>query len=72
MKGEIVKAVIVLKPSEVATEQELIDFCRERLADYKVPRVIEFRNEPLPRSRTGKIKKGDLIRESETASSNPA
>jgi long-chain acyl-CoA synthetase len=53
-RGETVKAYIVLKPGQTATEQEIIDFCREKLAPYKVPKLVEFR-ESLPKSAVGKI-----------------
>ena len=55
-RGETVKALIVLKPPQrgQVTEQELIDWSRERMAAYKVPRLIEF-VEHLPKSGTGKI-----------------
>ena len=55
-RGETVKAFIVLKPEYrgKVSEEEIIKFCRERLAAYKVPRLIEFRDE-LPKSAVGKI-----------------
>jgi long-chain acyl-CoA synthetase len=53
-RGETVKAFIVLKPGMTVTEEELIAFCRENLAAYKVPRLIEFRDE-LPKTAVGKI-----------------
>jgi long-chain acyl-CoA synthetase len=53
-KGEVVKAVVVLKEGRKAEEKELIDFCAVRLAKFKVPRTIEFRKE-MPKSSTGKI-----------------
>ena len=52
--GEIVKAFIQLKPGETATEEEIMTFCKENMAGYKRPRVIEFRNE-VPVSNVGKI-----------------
>ena len=52
--GEAVKAFIQLTPGETATEEEIIDFCRERLAGYKRPRSVEFR-ETLPTSVIGKV-----------------
>jgi long-chain acyl-CoA synthetase len=52
--GEMVKAFIQLKPGETATEEELMAFCKENMAGYKRPRVIEFRNE-VPVSNVGKI-----------------
>ncbi len=55
-RGETVKAYIVLKPEYrgKVTEQEIIQFCKERLAAYKVPKLVEFRDE-LPKSAVGKI-----------------
>jgi len=53
-KGEKVKVFAVLKKDEIATEEELMDYCRTRLAVYKLPKIIEFRRE-LPKSRVGKI-----------------
>jgi long-chain acyl-CoA synthetase len=53
-RGETVKAYVVLKDGETATEQEIIDFCRERLTRYKVPTRVEFRPE-LPKTLVGKI-----------------
>jgi len=56
IKGEAVKAAVVLKKGAHATSDEIIAFCRERIAAYKVPSVVEFLNE-LPKSATGKILK---------------
>jgi long-chain acyl-CoA synthetase len=52
--GEIVKAYIQLKPGETATEEEIQEFCKENMAGYKRPRVIEFRDE-VPVSNVGKV-----------------
>ncbi len=60
--GEAVKAIIVLKPGQTATEQEIIGLCKERLASYKKPKTVEFREE-LPRSPTGKILKRKIREE---------
>ncbi len=57
--GEVPKALVVLKPDAQATEQELLDFCRSRIAHYKCPRSVEFL-EALPKTGTGKILKRDL------------
>jgi fatty-acyl-CoA synthase len=57
--GEVPKALVVLKPDARATEQELLDFCRSRIAHYKCPRSVEFL-EALPKTGTGKILKKDL------------
>ncbi|MBN2124381.1 MAG: long-chain-fatty-acid--CoA ligase [Deltaproteobacteria bacterium] len=59
--GESVKALVVLKSGEGATEEEVIRFCKENMASYKKPRSVEFREE-LPKSSTGKILKR-VIRE---------
>ncbi|MDY6930546.1 MAG: long-chain fatty acid--CoA ligase [Halobacteriota archaeon] len=53
-RGESLKAFVVLKAGEFATEQEIIDFCSERLAKYKVPKSVEFRDE-LPETMVGKV-----------------
>ena len=53
-RGESVKAVVSLATGAQATEDELITFCRDRLAAYKYPRVVEFRDE-LPKTLTGKL-----------------
>jgi long-chain acyl-CoA synthetase len=54
LKGEAVKAWVVLRPAHHATEEELRRFCRERLAPYKTPSSIEFRKE-LPKTMVGKV-----------------
>ncbi len=63
-RGETVKAYVVLHQGQNATEQEIIDFCRERLAAYKAPKIIEFRDE-LPKSAVGKILRKVLRAEAE-------
>ena len=69
-RGETVKAFIVLKPEYKGkvTEKEIEQFCRERLAAYKVPKIIEFRDE-LPKSAVGKILRRVLREESTKGSS---
>ncbi len=57
--GEEVKAVIALKPGQSLTEKEVIAFCKERLAAYKYPRIVEFVS-ALPKGPTGKILKREL------------
>lgn len=61
-RGETVKAYIVLKIGEEATEQEFIDYCRTKLAAFKAPRSIEFR-EALPRTIVGKVLRRQLVEE---------
>ena len=56
--GEVPKAHVLLKPEQQATAQELIDFCRARLAHFKCPKLVEFG--PLPKTATGKIRKNEL------------
>lgn len=60
--GEVVIAFIALRPSCRATEDELLAFAHERLADYKVPESIIFRDE-LPKGLTGKILRRSLHQE---------
>ena len=59
-RGETVKAFVVLRQDASATEGEIIAFCRERLASYKVPTSIEFRQE-LPKSTVGKVLRRELV-----------
>jgi len=61
-RGETVKAFVVLKEGMTATEQEIVDFCSEHLAKYKVPRTVEFRTE-LPKSTVGKVLRRELVAE---------
>ena len=58
--GEEVMAVVTLRPGASLAAPELIAFCKERIAAYKYPRVIEFRDE-LPKNAMGKIMKDQLI-----------
>jgi len=58
-KGEIPAAVVLLEPGVQVTEDELIGWARERLADYKVPRQVRFVDE-LPRTGTEKVRKASL------------
>src|SRR4051812_21014799 len=55
--GEIVKACVVLKPGKTLTADELIAYGRRSLANFKVPRSIEFSETELPKSGSGKILK---------------
>lgn len=61
-RGEAVKAFIVPQPHVSLTEDELIQFCRSQLANYKVPRCIEFRDS-LPKSNVGKVLRRILVEE---------
>ncbi len=65
-RGETVKAWIVLKPGETATEEEIKAFCKEKLAPYKVPTHYEFRKE-LPKTTVGKILRRELVRQHKEA-----
>lgn len=58
-RGETVKVFIVMKPGTTATEEEMIKFCDGKLAKYKWPTQIEFRDD-LPKTNVGKILKRDL------------
>jgi len=60
--GEIVKAYVVPRDGADVTAEELIGFLRERLARYKVPRRVEFRDE-LPKSMIGKVIRRKLVEE---------
>jgi long-chain acyl-CoA synthetase len=58
-RGETIKAFVVLKPGETLTEEEVIKYCGEKLAKYKVPRIVEFIGS-LPKSGVGKILRKEL------------
>jgi len=64
-RGETVKAFVVLKPGERCAEEEIINFCKEKLAPYKVPKLVEFR-ESIPKSAIGKILR-KVLRDEEEA-----
>jgi long-chain acyl-CoA synthetase len=55
--GEAVHAIVVPHPGTSVTEEELRTHCRQSIAGYKVPKVIEISSEPLPKSGPGKILK---------------
>ena len=58
-RGESVKVFVVLKEGETATQEELIEYCKTRLATFKLPTEIEFRKE-LPKTNVGKILRKQL------------
>jgi long-chain acyl-CoA synthetase len=57
--GEAVKIVVVRKDQSL-TAQQLVEHCRKHLTGYKVPKTVEFRTEPLPKSNIGKILRREL------------
>jgi len=61
-RGEIVKAWVVLEPGATATAEEIRDFCRDKLAKYKIPYYIEFRDS-LPKTMVGKVLRRSLTEE---------
>ncbi|RAL26781.1 long-chain-fatty-acid--CoA ligase [Thermoflavimicrobium daqui] len=67
-RGETVKAYIVLKKGFQLTEKEIENYCRQKLASYKVPRIVEFRQE-LPKSNIGKVLRR-VLKEEENNKSN--
>ncbi|MDG1813856.1 MAG: AMP-binding protein [Porticoccaceae bacterium] len=64
--GEVVKMFVVTTDSEL-TEAQVIDFCKENMAGYKVPKFVEFRNE-LPMTNVGKVLRKDLKAEESSKS----
>ena len=60
--SELVKAWVVLKPGENVSPEEIQEFCRQQMVSYKVPTLVEFRNE-LPRTTVGKILRRELVRQ---------
>ena len=62
MRGEAVKAWVVLREGQQATVAEIRSYCRENLVAYKVPRHVEFRDS-LPKTLVGKVLRRELVRE---------
>jgi long-chain acyl-CoA synthetase len=58
--GEIIKAALVVTPSIAITQEEIFGYCKGRLADFKMPKIIEFREE-IPKSPLGKILRKALV-----------
>jgi long-chain acyl-CoA synthetase len=61
-RGETVKAWVVLKPGQEATEEEIKEWCKDRIAKFKIPTHVEFRKE-LPKTTVGKILRRELVRQ---------
>ena len=61
-RGETVKAWVVLKEGETASAEEIRDFCRDKLAKYKIPYYVEFRD-ALPKTMVGKVLRRQLAEE---------
>ena len=61
-RGENIKSYVVVRPGQTVDAEEIINFSREKLAAYKIPRIIEFR-ETLPKSAVGKILRKELRKE---------
>lgn len=57
---EMVKAIVVLRDGASATQEEIVRHCRGELTGYKIPRVVSFRTEPLPKTPVGKVLKREL------------
>ena len=69
-RGETVKAWVVVKPGQAATEDEIRAWCKERMAAYKVPTSVEFRNE-LPKTLVGKILRRELVAQEKERQKQP-
>jgi long-chain acyl-CoA synthetase len=69
VREERVKAVVVVKPGETLTKEEVFQFCKDKLAKFKTPRIIEFRD-TLPKSTVGKVLKRVLRDEAVSSTGN--
>ena len=58
--GEAVHAIVILHPGQTVAQEAIISHCRERIAGYKLPKSVSFRDEPLPLSGAGKVLKTEL------------
>jgi long-chain acyl-CoA synthetase len=63
-RGETVKAWVVVRPGETATEDDIKAWCRERIAPFKIPTEVEFRDD-LPKTTVGKVLRRELVRQHE-------
>ncbi len=70
-RGETVKAWIVVKPGETLTKEDVKTWCSDKLAKYKVPSQVEFRDE-LPKTTVGKILRRELVREHKESTPEPS
>jgi long-chain acyl-CoA synthetase len=61
-RGETVKAWVVVKPGETLTEEDVKEWCKDRMAKFKIPTHVEFRTE-LPKTTVGKILRRELVRQ---------
>ena len=62
LRGELIKAYVVLKDGQTATSAEILEHCRKELAKFKVPKRVEFRSE-LPKTLVGKVLRRVLVEE---------
>jgi crotonobetaine/carnitine-CoA ligase len=62
IRDEAIMALIILNPGETCEEQEIIDWCAEKLAKFKVPGFVKFK-EDFPRTSIGKVQKNILKKE---------
>jgi len=69
VRGQIAKAYVVLLPGKSVTSEELLEFCRGKIATYKLPREVVFVND-LPRTPTGKLLRR-VLRQKEPQSPQP-
>ncbi len=67
--GEVVK-IVVVRADPSLTAEMLIEHCRRQLTAYKVPRYVEFRSEPLPKTNVGKILRRELRRNATAPAAN--
>jgi long-chain acyl-CoA synthetase len=58
--GEAVHAVVVLRAGATATPDDLVEHCKQHIGGYKVPKRVDLRDEPLPKSGPGKVLKREL------------
>ena len=69
--GEVVK-IVVVKKDPTLTEQALLEHCRQHLTGYKLPKIIEFSSEPLPKTNLGKVLRRELRNMKTAPPSSPA
>ena len=65
MRDESIKAFVILKEGQVATEEDIVEFCKSRLSKFRIPEFVEFRDD-FPRTSVGKTQK-HIMRQGELA-----
>ena len=70
-RGEVPKAWIKLKAGRILTDGELKEFLKDKLSPIEMPRIIELRDKPLPKTMIGKLSRKDILAEDAAKATQP-